>query len=299
MQQIDYKLLKALFVVINQQSFERAASLLNISQSAISQRIKMLEQWLGHPVLIRSKPLRLTEIGRQLVIHYQQVEALQRELLPQILPESPVLPTKLSFAVNADSLATWFLDAVAPLIKLHPVELDLLVCDEQRTLEKLKSGEAFAAVSLSADPLPGYKVQYLGQVNYILVASPEFKERFFAKGVNISALTKAHGIAFDQQDDMHHRFIEQHFSLKPGDYPCHVVRSSEAFVDMAKKGLAYCLLPEIQIKQELCDKQLVSIFAASPLVEKLYWHSWIMGKGLFKQASELIVKHARSILDHA
>ena len=296
MMDIDYKLLRALNVVMQKQSFDRAADKLHISQSAVSQRIKLLEEFVGHPVLIRSKPITLTPTGHQLLAHFKQVELLERDLLPKIIAESPLQPIKLSLSVNADSLSIWFIEALAPLLKTHPIELDIMVSDEARTTDKLKSGEAFGALSTLDHPLPGYKTDYVGDLKYLLVASKEFQGRYFSNGVNNQSLQKAPGVAFDQQDNTHLRFIEEQFDLPPGNYPCHTVRSSEAFVDLAKNGVAYALIPELQIQSELNKQLLINLLPDTALVTKLYWHSWVLGKGVFKQASDLIINYARNYL---
>ena len=63
----DYKLLAALAAVVEQAGFERAAQALGLSQSAISQRIKLLEARVGQPVLLRDTPPRPTELGQRLL----------------------------------------------------------------------------------------------------------------------------------------------------------------------------------------------------------------------------------------
>ncbi len=70
---LDYKLLQAFATTIKTQSFAQAADMLCITQSAISQRIKQLEQNIAQPVLIRGQPIRATEIGKKLLNHYHQV----------------------------------------------------------------------------------------------------------------------------------------------------------------------------------------------------------------------------------
>ncbi len=75
--------------------------------------------------------------------------------MPQLRVEAPQQPLRVSMAVNADSLATWFLPALAPLLAQHPIELDLRIEDETRTLERLRQGEVFGAVSTEAASLPG------------------------------------------------------------------------------------------------------------------------------------------------
>ena len=290
---IDYKLLRALNSVIQTQSFEGASAKLNISQSAVSQRIKLLEELVGQPVLVRSKPLSLTDIGLKINNHFKQVELLERELIPEIKAEDTPSSIKLSLSVNADSLSIWFIEALAPLLKQTPIELDLLVLDENRTTHKLKTGEAFGALSTTEHPLAGYKSNYVGDLNYILVASPDYKDEYFADGLNKRSLSKATGVAFDSLDAMHLDFIEQQFGLPRGSYPCHHVRSSEGFVDLAKKGVAYALVPEMQIKQELVNGELVNLLPKTKLISHLYWHSWILAKGVFKQASSLIIDFAK------
>lgn len=298
MNQLDYKLLHALSIVIKQQSFEKAADVLCISQPAVSQRIKQLEQLVAQPVLIRAQPIVATELGKKLLSHYHQVQQLEAELLPEILLEQPNSTLTVNLATNADSLATWLISALTPLINQHPIELNLIVADESRTLDKLKDGEVFGAISLNDKAVSGCEVTQLGTMEYILVASPEFKQRYFSNGINQHSLQYAPGAAFDQKDDMHIKFIEQHFGLKGGSYPCHTVRSSEAFVELVKQGAAYSLIPELQIKNELNSGEIINILPNITLTQALYWHRWSLVKGVYKQISEAIMNTGKATLNY-
>jgi LysR family transcriptional regulator (chromosome initiation inhibitor) len=286
----DYKLLAALAEVIEQQSFELAAQKLFISQSAISQRIKALEEQLGQPVLIRSQPILATHAGEQLLAHFKRVKQLEYELVPIISPEKPTKPMKISLAVNADSIATWFIDAITLVLQTQLVELNLIIEHEERTLDKLRSGEAVGAVSIIEKPLKGYRSFKLGKMEYCLVANPDFIAQYFPDGVNQSSLKMAPAISYDHKDDMHVRYIAKHFNLAAAEYYCHSVKSSEAFVALVKQGVAYCLLPKLQIAKELDSGQLISLCPENTLVETLYWHSWVLVKGVSKQISDNIVQ---------
>ena len=297
MAKLDYKLLQALASVIEEQSFERAANALYITQSAVSQRIKQLEQNIAQPVLIRSQPIRATEVGKKLVKHYHQVMQLEADLLPNIFPDTPQSPITIHLATNADSLATWLIPALAPTIKTKLIEINMLVADEQHTIEKLKDGEAFGAISLQEQPIKGCQMTRLGDLNYILVASPEFRDTYFETGINRESLQYAPGIAFDQKDNMHIRFIEEQYGLKESEYPLHTMRSSEAFVAMAKHGAAFCLVAELQIKQELQDGSLINLLPDYKLTETLYWHHWILLKGVHKTVSDVIIEQGQKVLD--
>jgi LysR family transcriptional regulator (chromosome initiation inhibitor) len=296
MNKLDYKLLHALSCVLKHQNFDKAADELCISQPAVSQRIKQLEQVLAQPVLIRSQPISATNVGKKILKHYHQVQHLEDNLLAHILPEQPLSTLTVNLATNADSLATWLIPALSPLINKHPIELNLLIADEARTLDKLKDGEAFGAISLQPTALSGCQVTPLGAMNYVMVASPEFKQRYFGKGINKESLRQAPGVAFDQKDDMHIKFIEQHFGLAGGCYPCHTVRSSEAFVELAKQGAAYCLVSEMQIEQEISSGILINLLPATQIVQQLYWHRWVLVKGIYKQLSDTIIEAAQTVL---
>lgn len=292
---LDYKLLHALDVVVNEQSFERAAKVLSLTQSAVSQRIKLLEQSLAQPLLIRASPLTPTPIGQQLLGHFRQVNQLERELLLQLSPDAPTLPLTVSMAVNADSLATWFLTALAPLLASHPIELDLRIEDETRTLDRLRQGEVFGAVSCQAKSLPGCHAEPLGVMEYALVCSPSFYTKHFAQGLTHDSLRAAPGVAFDQRDDMHISYMQEYFSLPAGSYPCHTVRSSEAFIALAKAGVAYCLIPRLQIRDELACGQLLAL-ESPPYFRHLYWHRWVLERGLYQQISNALLQYARTHL---
>jgi len=158
---IDYKLLKALDAVVLEQNFERAANRLHITQSAISQRIKLLETQLGQPLLIRAQPIQPNALGQQLLGHYQRVLQLETELANQF-NNNKKQTQSMPIAVNADSLSSWFIPALTPLLQHKNIELNLYVEDESRTWERMRSGEALACVTSKAKGIVGSESYFLG-----------------------------------------------------------------------------------------------------------------------------------------
>jgi LysR family transcriptional regulator (chromosome initiation inhibitor) len=293
---LDYKLLHALSVVVDEQNFDKAASVLAITQSAVSQRIKSLEQIIGQPVLIRKQPLVATSVGKKLLGHYQQVKLLEQDIIPDISGTNKNETITANIASNADSLATWLIAAIGDVSHEYNVSVNFRLADENRTINYLKDGEVFGAISSYKHALPGCTLEKLGDMQYLLVAAPAFVERYFSKGINEQTLARAPAVAYDQKDDMHVKYIEQIFGLKGGSYPCHTVRSSEAFVNFAKQGLAYCLIPKLQIQTELTSGELINLMPENPIVRTLYWHHWVLLKGVFKQFSIAIIHRAQQAL---
>lgn len=289
MREIDYKLLKALSAVITEQSFEGASKKLSITQSAISQRIKLLEENLASPVLIRSTPLRATARGEVLLNHYRQVNQLESNLLKEMSSQDIKQTTHIAVALNADSLASWFIPAISTLLKEERIELDFFITNESHTQTLLKKGEVYSALSSEKLGIANSKVTHIGDVHYKLCAHPEFVERFFKNGLTKKSLQLAPGIEFDQHDRMHENFIKQHYALSRDQYPCHRVRSSEAFVNLILNGLAFSLLPHTQADTYLQTGELIELTPDKRLSLPLYWHSWVLEKGVQKALTESVI----------
>lgn len=77
--------LKTLVIVAETGSFSKAAHELHVSQSAVSQRIKFLEDRYGHQLLDRSSPqLTATEVGSLVIRKAGQILGLEMELQEEI-----------------------------------------------------------------------------------------------------------------------------------------------------------------------------------------------------------------------
>ncbi|MEZ9233176.1 LysR family transcriptional regulator ArgP [Vibrio amylolyticus] len=279
---LDYKAIAALDAVIATGSFELAAQKLFITQSAISQRIKQLEQLMAQPMLIRSNPPSPTAAGQRLLGLYKQVKLLEQEWWPDESREV----TELSLATNHDSLALWLLPALKSVLSKHEVSLNIVLGDEKNTLDKLRSGEVLGAISADEKPITGCCSDYLGQLNYRCIASPDFAARYFSNGVNREALMKAPAVIFDQYDEMHHRFLESHFDLKEGQWRFHTLRSPEAFITMAELDIGYGMIPDLMVEDRLETGKLVDLMPGHGFARDLYWHRWALEQGILAEVTE-------------
>ena len=138
---LDYKLLDALQAVLAEGSFEKAARVLCITPSAVSQRIRQLEERFGQMLLVRSTPVRATTAGHRLLRHVRQVGVLEGELESELTEEAGDGWMTLPIAVNADSLASWFLDAVTDVALRERLLMQMTLDDEGHTLTLLKNGD--------------------------------------------------------------------------------------------------------------------------------------------------------------
>ncbi|TCD20482.1 LysR family transcriptional regulator ArgP [Pseudomonas sp. IC_126] len=291
----DYKLLAALAAVVEQAGFDRAAQALGLSQSAISQRIKLLEARLGQPVLLRASPPQPTEVGRRLLNHVQQVRLLERDLQGQVpeLDENR-LPERLRIALNSDSLATWWAEAVAPFCTEHGVVLDHVLEDQAVGLKRMRAGEVAACVCAVERPLAGARSQFLGAMRYRALASPAFIARHLASNAPAEALLRAPAIVFGPDDQLQHRYLAS-LGLS-GAFSHHLCPSSEGFVRLLESDLGWGLVPELQVRAELASGALVDVFRGKPIDVPLYWHHWRNGGELLGELTRQLTRSARQWL---
>ncbi len=284
---LDYKGIEALYTVQELQSFEAAASSLHITQSAVSQRIKGLEARYGEPVLIRTLPYRPTELGMQLIGHFKRICLLEEDLKQQI--EATKLIPHICIAMNRDSLETWFLDLIEETDIFGNVILEVIADDQELTLDYLKNGLVSACLSTSEKAITGGKVQFLGEMDYILVASPEFAKKYFSKETPKECLSKAPAIKFDEKDQLYDKYLEKFFNLRGKELNYHIVPSVRGFKKFALLGHGCALIPRIDVIDELNKKQLLQLYKDKVLKIPLYWHYWAVESKFYKKFNADII----------
>lgn len=264
--------LAAFAAVLEEGSFESAARRLSVTPSAVSQRIKALEDRLGQVLVVRQTPCRPTPSGEKLLRRVRPMQALESEALADFLPEdrAAAAARSIAIAVNDDSLETWFLAALAQLHRQHGYLFDVRVDDQDHTLELLRDGSVLGAVTAEATPLQGCNVHALGMMRYRAIASPEFAARYFDAGVDAAALARAPMIVFNRKDELQWRFVRRvtRARLSP---PVHYLPTSSGFVDAAARGLGWCLAPESLIAPALRAKAVVVLDSTRSLDVPLYW----------------------------
>ena len=262
----DYAQLTALAAVHRRGSFDLAAADLGLTPSAISQRIKALEERTGTLLIIRSQPCRATPTGLRLIAHLAQV-ALLESGLKDSLPHRYHAPTTLRIALNADSLATWVIPALAAVPGFL---FDLVIDDQDVAQDWLRRGEVAAAITAVTGPLQGCDTLSLGALRYRATASPAFMAQWFAHGVNARALARAPGLIFSANDRLQTLWATQQTGLK-SDMPAHTIGSTHGFVDACRSGLAWGMNPEHLVADHLKAGRLVELISNTPLDIPLQW----------------------------
>jgi LysR family transcriptional regulator (chromosome initiation inhibitor) len=294
---INYESLSALEAVIRLGSFHKAARELHITQSAVSQRIRLLEDYCGTPLLSRTAPLKATSLGVRLINHTRLVQGMESELLITGKASAGISRySTLNVGVNADSLATWFLKAVAPLLKKQRILLNLIIENEFLAYELLQRGEVLGCVSAREQALPGCERVRLGVMKYQCVATKSFIKKFFSKGFIKSSIQKAPTILFDLNDHAFDQFLRKSFGFKSLSYPHHTMPSSEGLFEAILADAGYGLVPTLQALPYLKKKRLVDITPNKCFNVALYWHYPRMETQTQKSLRSFMTESANQIL---
>ncbi|MEV6486455.1 LysR family transcriptional regulator ArgP [Streptomyces sp. NPDC051576] len=287
---------RTLLAVVDEGTFDAAATALRVTPSAVSQRVKALEQRTGRVLLLRTKPVQTTESGEVVVRFARQLARLERDARAELGMSGAGEPTRVSVAVNADSLSTWFLGALTHVPRELKVCFELRREDEAHTAALLREGLVMAAVTSSPDAVPGCSVRALGRLRYLPVANPEFREAYLTEPLR-DALTEAPVITFDRRDDFQDAFVRR---LRRGKGAAsavrHLVPTSEGFVESVAAGLGWGMVPEMQAVPLLSAGRLVNFAPGRSVDVPLYWQQWKLNSPALAAVADAVAGAAERAL---
>ena len=285
---------RTLLAAVDEGTFDAAAASLHLTPSAVSQRVKALEQRIGRVLLTRTKPIALTDSGEVLVRYARQLVRLEADAAAELgLDADHQAPTTLAVAVNADSLSTWFLDALAKIPASLRVGFELLREDESYTAALLRRGRVAAAVTRDSKAVTGCQVTKLGVMRYRASASPAFVERWLSSGPIAQTLPAAPMLVFDRNDELQDRFLRALTGERESTGQTrHLIPTSEAFLGAVARGLGWGMIPDEQTAL-LPEGALVELVPGRTVDVPLYWQQWKLDSPALKALSDAVISAAR------
>jgi LysR family transcriptional regulator (chromosome initiation inhibitor) len=289
---LDAHQLAALAAVIELGSFDAAAEWLNVTPSAVSQRIKTLEQRVGQVLVVREKPCRPTTAGVPLLRLAAQTALLESEALAETAGGSAD-STRVAIAINADSMSTWF---TAVLNRLPDVLFDIRIEDQDHSARLLREGVVMGAVTTERRAVPGCRVQSLGVMRYLPVASPTYVERHLSEGFTAAAVAAAPSIAWNRDDALQDMLVRKVFR-RPMVRPVHYVPTAEGFGAAVRAGLGWGMHPEQLAATELAQGAFVQV-ADMYLDVPLFWQCWKLDSPLITTITATVQSAAANLRRH-
>jgi LysR family transcriptional regulator, chromosome initiation inhibitor len=294
---LDREQLETFATIVEQGSFERAATVLNVTRGAVSQRIKALEESLATVLLLRDKPTRATERGEVLMRYVKAMRLLEGTTLSEVMPQGHrQAPVPVAIAVNADSLVSWFAPIVSALMGTRRVALEIISDDQDHTFQRLARGQVIGCVSTEPQPIQGFVAEELGCMEYRCMASPCFASEHFPQGLTLPALLSAPAVLFDRKDGLHDSFLQGLFGFAVERYARHYIPLPMTLLDSIVQGGGYGLVPAKQGARYIESGQLLELAPQHPVHVALYWHHWRSEQPLAQQITKLVTETAQQQL---
>ncbi len=298
----DPAALECLAAIVEEGGFERAAQRLNVTQSAVSQRLRALEAQVGSVLIVRSRPLRPTSAGQLLLKHTKQLRLLRADLerdLQELAPSAPGSgreDERISIAINADSIATWALDAVHDLVRQR-LPLEIIADDQDFTQEWLRSGQVLGCVTTLKQAMRGCRMVPLGAMHYVAVASSSFAQKHLPNGLTAHNFREVPFLSFNRKDDMAAEFVARTFGLKRVALNHLFVPSTEGQLHAVKAGWAVGVLPELLVRPALAAGDIADVSPGHTLPIQLYWHCWNLESEVLEALTQALIEASARDLD--
>jgi len=289
---IDFRQLDALSAIIRIGSFEAAAQDLGVTVSALSQRIRALEERIGAVLIERGKPCKGTPEGLRVFGHAQMVALHEASMLDEIALVRRERPVDVIIALNADSLSTWFIPA---LDGIEDLTFSLVVDSLQDNTGHIARGAALAAVTINGRAIAGYDAYDLGAIRYHAVARPAFRDRWFPNGLTAEALSVAPTLAFDEIDRLQHDWASD-MAGRDISPPFGIISSSHGLRNAILAGLGWAFLPHPLAEPLLADGQVVDLAPDHPVLSPLVWQVARGAREVLAPVTRAVRRHAATVL---
>lgn len=297
---LDYAGLEALAAVVREGSFERAARKLHVTPSAVSQRIKLLEERVGQVLVLRGQPCSGTDAGRRLCLHLEQVALLENDLRrknPELVPEGQTALPTLKLAVNADSLSTWFMDAMSAFTRDGNELLDISIDDQDHTAKRIREGEVLAAVTATSSAIPGCNTWPLGRMRYVAAASPDFIHRYLKDGITPEAMARTPMMSYGRKDSLQDQWLQRLGAEGRRNTPRHFLPSNQGYTRACELGMGWGMHPPLMIGAQLAEGSLVELLPGNDLDIPMYWAHARNAQASLQRLTDCVIQAAAACLD--
>jgi LysR family transcriptional regulator (chromosome initiation inhibitor) len=286
---------EAFSAVIETGSFEKASKKLCISQSAISQRVRLLEDRLGKILIVRERPCKPTPYGAELYEYLRRASILEKNFLNDTSKKGRKL-NPLPIAASIGTFESLVFPVLAKYCLSETLTIDVKIETLSNTVELLKKGEVQACITSEKEIISGCTSVHLGNMVYCFVASESFIRKWFMHGVNRDSLRFAPAVLFNQDEKIHFDFLQNNFGLTKNMIPYHIIPSSDSYINALSYELGYGLVPKCKMNDKINELGIKEISTEYRISIPLYWHQLSYISSSVLTMNNTIITHSKAIL---
>ena len=264
---INYELYRVFYHVATTLSFSEASKQLFISQSAVSQSIKVLEKKLNQPLFIRStKKVQLTPEGEILLRHVEPAMNLIRKGESQLLEAHSLGGGQLRIGAS-DTICRYYL--VPYLKRFHQefpgVHIKVTNHTSIDCAKALENGEVdFIVVNFPNSALTGdLETRTIYEFHDVFIANPDAFPLMDQK-LTFAQLLKQPIMMLDRRSTtsefLHHIFQKNQLDLVPEIE----LSSNDLLIDLARIGLGIAFVPDYCLPKRCRDLFVLELAQSLP-----------------------------------
>ena len=260
----DLNLLRVFYHVAKTEQISKAAEILNVSQPAISQQIKSLEDQIGFKLFSRSKKgVKLTQEAEEIFAYCKNIFA-QVESINHTLQNISSLDTGTLRIGASDTICKYYLiDKLKTFEELYPkIRYRVTNCTTNESLTLLKNNDVDIAFVHTPVTNQNFTFRPCLTLEDYFVCSKDFD---CSQIKELSDLTKYRTLLLEKSShsrkSLDSNLLRYNVELRPK----FELASLDLLIEFAKKNMGIICVSKQYIKTELENKELKII----PLKEKL------------------------------
>jgi len=286
---VEFRHIEAFICVAERESFTRAGDQMHLSQSAVSQLIRRLEDEVGEPLFLRNgRSIRLTRTGSELLPAATEIMKWRHALAERTAPRPEDITGGLRVGTSSAATAYLWAHTYQAFAKTYPnVELDVRATPQtQNTVEDLISGELDVGIlpfPIGTSRLSG---KVLGHHEALLLAAPSHPLAL-KKAVTVEDLAAARFILYEHR--MNFRALAERYFRELEIAPPIVLQSNDTNLirAMAEVGFGIAFLPDWGVQRELAEGRLVILRAPGPRLHEEFGVVYL-SRGICPAAQEFV-----------
>ncbi|WP_237415752.1 LysR family transcriptional regulator [Acinetobacter nectaris] len=257
---LNYKGLETLYWVARFNSFNKAATHLNTTQSSVSQRISALEAELNIKLLNRTpRYIHLTDKGKIAFKYAEKFILLNDEFLSTIAGSENHIESTIRLGTSETIVHTWLVEFIDVIYREYPyITLDIIINITPVLKEMLKNGELDMVFMLDHTCDFDCIQRPLCSFEQGLLVSSAFGKNFQSKSkvFNFRDLTRSTIISYPKNTHPYLDLKQQLNQLKLLEPKTITSYSLTTLIKMTEEGMGVGLLPHYSVLKELRERKL-------------------------------------------
>lgn len=270
--------LDAFLAVTQTLNFTKAADKLNITQSALSQRILNLESELGATLFIRDRSgVKVTELGLSLIRYCQIKNSLEADFLSGLIANNQKeLAGIVRIGGFSSVMSSIVLESLAPILQCHhKVKIHIVTKELGELIDLLKRGEIDYMISDNRISKEELECVPLGVEKNVLVESKNYEssEKY---------------IDHDEDDEMTINYLRK-FKIPSKSIERIFLDDIHGLIAGVRLGLGRAVLP-IHLLEELKDLRILNPKQTLDIPVNLYFYHQAFYSKLHSQIVDALLK---------